>query len=72
MTADGVGERPVWRFGPFELNADACELTRAGERVNIEPQSMRLLEYLIQERARVVSRALPLVAAALVVLLYVL
>jgi DNA-binding winged helix-turn-helix (wHTH) protein len=34
-----------------------AELTRDGVQVNIEPQSLRLLEYLIQRRERVVSRA---------------
>jgi DNA-binding winged helix-turn-helix (wHTH) protein len=46
----------IWRFDPFVLNPAASELTRDGHAVSIEPQSLRLLEYLIRNRDRVVSR----------------
>ena len=45
------------RFGPFILNKATSELTQNGEVVAIEPQSMRLWEFLISQRDRVVSRA---------------
>ena len=46
----------VWAFGPFRLNAATSELFKDGEAVAIEPQSLRLLEYLIRHKDRVVSR----------------
>ena len=47
---------PIWHFDSFVLNSAALELTRDGEVVSIEPQSLRLLEYPIHHRDRVVSR----------------
>lgn len=46
----------IWRFGPFNLNTATSELTRDGNHVKIEPQSLRLLDYLIQNRDRAVTR----------------
>lgn len=46
----------IWRFEPFVLNMAASELTRDGQAVGIEPQSLRILAYLIANRDRVVSR----------------
>lgn len=51
-----TGRGDTWRFGPFMLNPAAFELSRDGEIVSIEPQSLRLLDYLIRHRDRVVSR----------------
>lgn len=47
----------IWCFGSFRLNLAAAELNKDGTPVNIEPQSLRLLAYLIRNRNRVVSRA---------------
>jgi DNA-binding winged helix-turn-helix (wHTH) protein len=46
----------VWTFGPFVLNEASSELMRDGKPVPIEPQSLRLLAYLIRHRDRLVSR----------------
>lgn len=46
----------IWSFGPFLFNEATLELTRDGEAVAIEPQSLRLLGFLIRHRDRVVSR----------------
>ena len=46
----------IWRFGPFVLNEATWELAKDGEPVSIEPQSLRLLIYLIRHKERVVSR----------------
>jgi DNA-binding winged helix-turn-helix (wHTH) protein/tetratricopeptide (TPR) repeat protein len=46
----------IWRFGPFLLNTAAAELTNDGRLVAIEPQSLRLLGFLIERRDGVVSR----------------
>ncbi|MEL6366077.1 MAG: transcriptional regulator, partial [Pseudomonadota bacterium] len=43
-------------FGDFELDAAARELRRGGEAVRVEPQVFDLIVYLIEKRARVVSR----------------
>lgn len=46
----------IWHFDPFTFNPAASELTRGDKIVDIEPQSLRLLEFLIRNRDRVVSR----------------
>ena len=48
---------PVWTFGPFTLDVSGADLSRDGTPVPIEPQSLRLLTYLVRNRDRVVSRA---------------
>lgn len=47
--------RLILHFDPFVLNTATLELSRDGEPVRIEPQSLRLLEYLVRHRHRVVS-----------------
>ena len=49
--------RGIWRFGPFVPNQAISELTKDVQNVAIEPQSLRLLSFLIDHRERVVSRA---------------
>jgi DNA-binding winged helix-turn-helix (wHTH) protein/TolA-binding protein len=44
------------RFGGFELDARAGQLTRAGRRVHLAPQSIRLLTLLVQRAGEVVTR----------------
>src|SRR5262245_26846229 len=44
------------RFGEYSLDTDRRELTRNGCLVPIEPQVFDLLVFLIQNRARVVSK----------------
>jgi TolB-like protein len=46
----------LYTFGDFTLDADRCELRRGADRVALEPQVFSLLNYLIQERARIVTR----------------
>lgn len=45
----------IWRFGPFEVHQALSELRRDGAPVAIEPQSLRLLIYLLSHRDRVVT-----------------
>jgi len=52
--ADGTGGAMRFRFGLFELDEQARELRRAGERVRIEPKPFELLRLLLRERDRVV------------------
>lgn len=46
----------VWSFGPFLLNEATSELIKNDEAIAIEPQSLRLLSFLIHHNERVVSR----------------
>ena len=46
----------VLRFGGFELDRTACELTRAGRRVHLAPQALMLLRLLTERPGEVVSR----------------
>lgn len=46
----------IWSFGPFHYNELTSELTKDDQAVAIEPQSLRLLGYLLRHRDRVVSR----------------
>ncbi|SNS17990.1 winged helix-turn-helix domain-containing protein [Antarctobacter heliothermus] len=48
---------PVWRFAGFVFDAARFELCRDGVPVKAEPQSLRLLRVLIENRDRVVTRA---------------
>ena len=47
---------PVIRFGGFELDARAGQLTRSGRRVHLPPQAMRVLTLLTAKAGEVVTR----------------
>jgi two-component system alkaline phosphatase synthesis response regulator PhoP/two-component system response regulator VicR len=47
----------VCRFGDCEVDFDRAELRRAGRPVEITPQELRLLQVLLHNRGRVMSRA---------------
>lgn len=44
-------------FGDCEIDFDRAELRRGGKRVEITPQELRLLDVLLRNRGRVLSRA---------------
>lgn len=46
----------IYRFGPYTLDPDRFDLTRDGDVVPTEPQVFALLEFLIKNRDRVVSK----------------
>ena len=46
----------AWSFGPFTFDPAASLLSRDGEPVKAEPQSLRLLDHLICNRDRIVTR----------------
>lgn len=46
----------VWSFGAFSLDEAAFALTRSGKQVAIEPQSLRILVFLLRHRDRVVTK----------------
>jgi DNA-binding winged helix-turn-helix (wHTH) protein len=45
------------RFGSFVLDLDTRQLTRDGEEVHLTPKALQLLAILIEERPKVVSKA---------------
>lgn len=46
----------IFRFGQFELDSKRHQLRRDGEPVTVEPLALEILEYLIRNRDRVVTR----------------
>ena len=48
--------RQIFRFGQFELDADANELRRDGRQVRLQPQPFKLLTLLIRHAGVLVSR----------------
>src|SRR6185503_7895718 len=48
--------RTIWRFGVFELDAEAGELRRVGVVVRLQPQALRVLVALLERPGAVVSR----------------
>jgi DNA-binding response OmpR family regulator len=44
-------------FGDCEIDFDRAELRRAGERVEVTPQELRLLDVLLRNRGRVLTRS---------------
>ena len=46
----------VWQFGPFRLDAERHELTRAGAALHVEPQVFALLVHLVRNRHRMVAK----------------
>lgn len=47
---------PVLRFGAFELDGDAAELLRHGERIALPPQPLMVLALLVNKGGAVVTR----------------
>lgn len=46
----------VYRFGEFELDSSAFELRRRGEAVSVQPQVFAVIEHLVRNANRLVSR----------------
>jgi Tol biopolymer transport system component/DNA-binding winged helix-turn-helix (wHTH) protein len=55
MSVAGEGE-PVVRFGNFELDRHAGELRKAGVRLSLQPQPLRVLSLLLEHPGQVVTR----------------
>src|SRR5215467_6084809 len=47
----------ILRFDVFEVDTNAGELRRQGERVKLPPQPFRVLEFLVRHGGEVVTRA---------------
>jgi len=50
--------RPVLRVADLELDADAREVRRAGERIELTPKEFAVLEYLMRHAGKGMSRTL--------------
>jgi len=48
----------VYRVGDLELDRLAHEVTRAGQRITLQPREFRLLEYLMKHAGQVVTRTM--------------
>ena len=46
----------IYTFGDYALDTDRFELRRAGQAIDIEPQVLQMLAYLIAQRRRVVAK----------------
>ncbi|MBV1911729.1 MAG: winged helix-turn-helix domain-containing protein [Kangiellaceae bacterium] len=46
----------VYQFGEFTLDTSCCEINFDGKKLDVEPLVFKLISYLIQERARLVTR----------------
>ncbi|WBA44232.1 response regulator [Hymenobacter canadensis] len=55
-TADGSLERQVLRLGDLEMNLTAKVVTRAGQRITLTTREYALLEFLMLNRGKVVTR----------------
>ena len=47
----------IFRFDDFELDTDAFELLKNGEKVDIEPQVFSVIQFLIENRDRLISKS---------------
>ena len=52
----GDAARALVPFGECEVDFDRAELRRSGQRVEITPQELRLLDVFVRNRGRVLSR----------------
>jgi len=52
----GLGRRSVYEFGDMTVDMDRHDATKSGEPVELTPREFRLLGYLLEHRAEVVSR----------------
>lgn len=56
-TATNLPTSPILRVADLEINLDSKEVTRGGNRISLTAKEFQLLEYLVKNRNRVVSRA---------------
>jgi two-component system OmpR family response regulator len=54
----GAPEETVYRVGDLELDRLSHKVTRAGEEIVLQPREFRLLEYLMQNAGKVVTRTM--------------
>ena len=51
-------EETVLKVADLEMNLIARQVTRAGQRIDLQPREFRLLEYLMRNRGRVLTRTM--------------
>ncbi len=56
-TISGLSTSHILRIADLEINLDSKEVTRAGNRISLTAKEFQLLEYLVRNKNRVVSRA---------------
>ena len=54
---NGIVAGNMLRIADLEINLDSKEVTRAGNRISLTAKEFQLLEYLVRNKNRVVSRA---------------
>jgi two-component system copper resistance phosphate regulon response regulator CusR len=54
---NGITPGNILRLSDLEMNLDSKEVTRAGNRISLTAKEFQLLEYLIRNKNKVVSRA---------------
>ena len=54
----GAPEETVYRLGDLMLDRLSHKVTRAGEEITLQPREFRLLEYLMQNAGKVVTRTM--------------
>ncbi len=54
----GAPEETVYRLGDLALDRLSHKVTRAGEEIALQPREFRLLEYLMQNAGKVVTRTM--------------
>lgn len=54
---NGITPGNILRLSDLEVNLDSKEVTRAGNRISLTAKEFQLLEYLIRNKNKVVSRA---------------
>jgi two-component system, OmpR family, response regulator len=54
----GTPEETVYRLGDLALDRLSHKVTRAGEEIALQPREFRLLEYLMQNAGKVVTRTM--------------
>lgn len=52
-----VSQQPVLRFADMEMNVDTKEVSRGGLRITLTPREFALMEYLLRNPGRVISKS---------------
>jgi DNA-binding response OmpR family regulator len=56
-TGRSTGQQTILKYADLELNNQTKTVTRSGKAINLTPKELRLLEYMLQNRERVLSRS---------------
>jgi DNA-binding response OmpR family regulator len=56
-TGKSAAQQTILKYADLELNNQTKTVSRSGTPINLTPKELRLLEYMLQNRERVLSRA---------------